>query len=143
VEEKDERVPEQWVYAGLRCVKGKRYTLWMDPAGVGMHYDDKGSFAIGYLYDVQVRRTAESVFRSAPTPTGHRCDASTETVQEWAALDRAAQSRLATLTRERNAKREDALAELVDPLASLARKMLPRDRDALAVYVLRRIQSAH
>lgn len=137
-----ELIPEVWTYAGIRNDGGKRAHAWIDPGGHEYWYGGKGSFGIGYSYDVKVSRTADSVRRTTPVYKG-TSDVSPEKRREWAALDRAAQTAIASHRLAANAARSDALAELVDPLAELARNLsMAADRDALAAYVLRRISSA-
>jgi hypothetical protein len=133
------KTAEQWVYAGIREGRGQRYHAWIDPGGEEHYYADKGRFAIGYLYDVKIDRQSSALTRTTPEFTG-AIGSDPDQRHAWAALDRAAQTRLAAIARERNASRQDELAELVDPLAELARKLpMPADRDALIAYIIRRV----
>lgn len=142
----DGYTPERWAFGGLRAGKdGKRIHAWFDDAGNGkeLWYGAKGSYVVGYIYDVEVRRgEGGSISRTTPVFTGERFE-DDDKRREWMAKDRVAGAEIATKARERSAQRQNELDAAMEPILEYARKLaMPNDRDALAAYVLRRIHQA-
>ena len=141
-----ETTTERWIYAGRRTGKGsKQIAAWIDPDGNELWYGAKhAGSSVGAHYQAKVIRHegagitlyGEPTFIQARDPEDTRC-------AEWAAEDKAARTRAARATAERNAAKQDALDEALAPLLTIAGKLRTgADRDALAAYVLRAINSA-
>jgi hypothetical protein len=79
-DEHDEPVsaaPEDWVYGGIRVLKGKRVHAWIDQSGRELLYAHKrgGTWAIGSYYTAQVSRHDGSTrLHNEPTYTGEQAD---------------------------------------------------------------------
>lgn len=144
-----ESATERWHYAGVRVLAGrKKGHAWVTPAGKELYYGAKNNSGgiIGAGYDAEVSRaqgpkgtvtTLHGTPRFAvPAAPGD------DRVADWAAQDKAAKAELELETLKRNAKRIDPLDEALAPLLALARKVPAPQRDAFAVYVLRRINGA-
>jgi hypothetical protein len=143
---------EQWVFAGARIgTNDKRVSAWYQPDGkVRLYADRKAArYVIGAVYDCEVTRAdghvtlhGEPVFASTPG------DGSAEAVDEelatrWAADDRIAKTKLAALSRERNARKRDLLDAAILPLLTVARNYRQQsDQDALLAYVARQLHAA-
>lgn len=135
------RTVEVWVYGGVRVLRdGKRAHAWIDPAGELLLYSRIGAkAAVGYKYEVTVEREGEQVsLVGSPRFTPDQADM--ETRRRLAVEDSVANTRLATLARERKAANQDALDEALEPLVRLAKGMRTgAERDALIATVLRRL----
>jgi hypothetical protein len=132
---------ETWTYLGIRAgAKGRRSHAWQEPSGRVWLYNDTGSYVTGGLYAVKVDRTSERLTRTAPEYTGQISP--DVDLGELEAFSKAARVKLARLARERRDGAQNALDDALEPLLAIAGKFRTTDdRDALAAYVLRRIQS--
>jgi hypothetical protein len=142
---KPEPVEERWTYAGVRVSKdAKRQYLWLDPTGEELILARAGgSLAVGSSYTVLVIRRDDGTIavRGTPVYAGLAADEATRGAL-WAAHT-AAQTRLELIRAERNAARRNTLDEALVPLLEVAAGLrTSAERDALAVYVLRKIQHA-
>jgi hypothetical protein len=132
---------ETWTYLGIRAgAKGRRSHAWQEPSGRVWLYNDTDSYVTGGLYAVKVDRTSERLTRTAPEYTGQISP--DVNLGELEALSKAARVKLARLARERRDGAQNALDDALEPLLAIVGKLRTTDdRDALAAYVLRRIQS--
>jgi hypothetical protein len=140
-----EPAQERWTYAGVRASPdGTRQHAWLDPSGEELLFRRTGgSMAVGSHYTALViRRDDDSIaLRGIPVYAGSAADEATRLVLQ--AEHTAAQTRLELLRAERNAARRNALDEALAPLVEVAAGLrTSAERDALAVYILRRIQHA-
>ena len=139
-----EPAQERWTYAGVRVLDGKRQHAWLDPTGEELLFSRTGgSMAIGSHYTAQVirRDDGRTILRGTPVYAGPAADETTR--RRLQAEHTAAQTRLELIRGERNAARRNALDEALAPLLEVAAGLrTSAERDALAVYILRRIQHA-
>jgi hypothetical protein len=143
-----EPAQETWTYAGVRVLDGKRQHAWLDPGGEELLFSRTGgSMAIGSHYTAQVIRRDDGTIALRGTPVyagsaaGSAADQATRRVLQ--AEHTAAQTRLELIRAERNAARRNALDEALAPLLEVAAGLrTSAERDALAVYILRKIQNA-
>jgi len=140
-----EPTQERWTYAGVRVSSdGKRQHAWLDPSGKELLFrQGRGPTAVGSHYTAQVIRRDDGriILRGTPLYAGSAADEATRRAL-WAEHI-AAQTRLELIRAERNAARRNALDEALAPLLEVAAGLrTSAERDALAVYILRRIQHA-
>lgn len=142
--EQEQGTTEEWIYAGVRVLAGKRTHGWIEPSGRMRYYVDKGNLVIGGLYTVSVTRTDKNVMRGQPVYTGRMID-DDALRRQYFVEEHAAKTKLSAITNERNDAKVTAseidkmLAPLIEVAASLTSQY---DRDAFSMLVLRRIQSA-
>jgi hypothetical protein len=135
-----EPVEERWVFGGLRLLKGKRVHAWLvpgDPDDAERLFKAKSTHVIGAVYLVRVIRENGSIFRVGESAvfTGDM-GVSEEERRRLTAADRAASTRYAEERRERIAKNDDALADLIAPLQKIATEMRTHhERAAFISYV--------
>jgi hypothetical protein len=139
-----EPAQETWTYAGVRVLDGKRQHAWLDPTGEELLFARTGgSMAVGSHYTAQVIRRDDGriTLRGTPIYAGSAAGEATR-LALWA-KHTAAQTRLELIRAERNAARRNALDEALAPLLEVAAGLRTgAERDALAAYILRRIQHA-
>jgi hypothetical protein len=139
-----EPAQERWTYAGVRVLDGKRQHAWLDPTGEELLFARTGgSMAVGSHYTAQVIRRDDGriTLRGTPIYAGSAAGEATR-LALWA-KHTAAQTRLELIRAERNAARRNALDEALAPLLEVAAGLrTSAERDALAAYILRRIQHA-
>jgi hypothetical protein len=144
---------EEWTYAGKRIGKGdKEYDAWLpadfdtsDIEAPELWYAAKRgepSRVVGSVYRIQVRRHDErvTIYKSGIQYVGQNRDDGLRATLE--ARHRAASARLRTATLEKSDKRKSALDDVLEPVLELFRKTSGPDRDALLVYVMRKISRA-
>ena len=132
---------ELWTYGGVRVSsRGQRVYAWIDQVGEELWFPKTGTrAAVGSQYKVTVKR-ADGVTSIIGTPqyAGRACDDDLRR-QLWAQHSAAA-TRLELIRAERSDARRNALDEAVAPLLEIARTLrTTAERDALAVYVIRKI----
>lgn len=135
-----EEVTERWVFGGSRVAGGnKRVHEWVDASGEALWYNAKGSYAVGGLYNVEVRRGVDRVTKvGTPTYTGEQTE-DDELRDRLSASHRAAELRLSLAARERAAKEDDPLEQAIRRLVELATHVPRPQRNAFAVYVATRL----
>jgi hypothetical protein len=140
-----EPAEETWTYAGVRVSSdGKREHAWLDASGEERFFRRTGaSMAVSSHYTVQVTRRDDGTITIHGTPVYAGPAADEATRRGLWAEHTAAQTRLELIRAERNAARRNALDEALAPLLEVAAGLrTSAERDALAVYILRRIQHA-
>jgi len=132
---------ELWTYGGVRVSgRGRRVYAWIDQAGEELWFPKTGTHAaVGSQYKVTVKRD-DGVTSIIGTPqyAGRASDDDLRR-QLWAQHS-AATTSLELARAERSDARRNALDEAIAPLLRIARTLrTTAERDALAVYVLRKI----
>lgn len=142
----DTYTAERWQYAGRRlAADGTLAWVWHGPDGKEMWYGDKmaAGSVIGGVYEARVERTPDRTsLHGSPEfrefPRDHHPDR-----DQWAVADRVARTRHQLARTERTEAKRDPLDELLAPLLAHAGRLRTQtDRDVLAAYVIRRINSA-
>jgi hypothetical protein len=134
---------EVWTYGGLRAgARGTRVHAWIDETGEELWFPKTGARAsVGARYKVSVRRRdGTTSLVGVPGYTGRSADEQLRR-RLWAEHTTAA-TRLELIRAERSDARASALDEALAPLLELARGLRTNaERDALAVYVLRKLRT--
>ena len=132
---------EVWTYGGVRVSgRGQRVHAWIDQAGEELWFPKTGTHAaVGSQYKVTVK-PADGVTSIIGIPKyAGRAVADQLRRQLWAQHS-AATTRLELIRAERNDAKRNALDEAIAPLLQIARTLrTTAERDALAVYVIRKI----
>ena len=139
-----EPVTETRTYGGIRADKdGKKWHAWLDPAGEEHWFARTGSrMAVGSHYTAQVTRSDSGITLHG-TPEYAGTQAGREARAALWTAHTLAQPRIESLRAERDAARCSALDEALAPLLELAAPLRTgAQRDALAAYVIRKINSA-
>lgn len=137
-----EPAAEQWIWVGRRMDrKGAMSAVWQDPAGNWLWYKTSmAGLAIGATYEAQVIRGEDSrvTLRGRPRFTGgggRHPDAA-----QWEAQELADKAEARRRSREKDAARNTALDEALEPLLDIAAGLRTgADRDAFAAHVLNAI----
>jgi hypothetical protein len=139
-------VEEIWTFGGSRVhVNGGRVHAWIpddiDDAGE-LLFPARGSYVTGSLYWVQVTRHGDGrvTKHGESVYVGRHGDDAVRARLDVA--HRAAETRLRLAALQRNDKRHAALDEAIQPLCEIIRSASTVDRDAILVYVLRRLSRA-
>jgi hypothetical protein len=144
---------EEWVYAGTRINgKGQKADAWVpDPDGQYKGTESelwylagkgKRSHNVGHRYRVRVERGdggKVTLYGGAEWISPHTDQ---QLRAELEVRHRAADTRLRREAMEKSAKRSSALDEALEPLLAIAKRTPTFDRDALLVYVMRRLSRA-
>jgi len=143
-----ERTAERWRWMGIRLgTSDTKSALWQDARGetrvFAVNRRTEAS-AIGGYYTAQVTRKDDGSLTLHGAPQFEDgADRDDELATQWAAEDRVARVILRRLARERSAAKQDPLDQALEPLLTVAAKLRTgHDRDALAAYVLRRLNNA-
>ena len=139
------RAAEQWRWMGARIGKdGKQSNLWLDAKGRERWFPVKRTTEGGQpggWYTAEVTRAeGETVTLHGRPEFARAAERGDEDAARWAAEDRVARVEMRRLALERSARRRDPLDEALAPLLEIAARLRTgNERDALGVYVLRRI----
>lgn len=145
----DNWLTERWVYGGVRPGnKWAKAAVWYDANREPATFKPKAgqvTLVIGGVYQVEALRNEEGHITTArlsnPEYVGRHDD--TSWIAELEAGHQAGQIQIAMAARQRSDARRSELDKLIAPLEDLAARFVsPADRDALAMYVTRRIQTA-
>lgn len=144
-----EQTEEVWVFAGVRVTaERKRVFVWVNPSEPeGSDYRElwfKGSGrmqVVGAEYRVTVtRKPGGGLTRhGAPVYIGRHADDAFRA--ELEARHRANDAKYRLVQMEESDRRSSALDEALEPLLTVAAKLPPGDRDAFAMFVLRRVRT--
>src|SRR5437660_12573398 len=107
---------ERWIYGGVRVLNGKRVHGWVDPSGNELLFKRAVVAAVSYYYEVEVTHDGDKTRRGTPQHTGDQVDQ--ETRRKLYAQHVAAKTRLAKLTQERNAAKQDEFRDAMVPLVT-------------------------
>lgn len=139
----DAEIPtEQWIYAGLRLISGKRATAWLDESGVELLYaDSKRNFIVGGEYKVRVTRGDDRVTRHGEPRFVDRVPVEVSRRREWDAETATAETELARGKLERKARAAPtALDDAIAPLIAIAKTQRTRSgRAAFTAYVIQEL----
>jgi hypothetical protein len=144
--ETTEHTTERWTWAGARLNQGKLTGAWIGADGKERWYSGPRwhGTVIGGRYDAQVTHLDDARVTLHGTPVyAEPRDPGDDRAGLWAAEDRAARTRVATKARERRDAKQSALDDALEPLLAITGKLrTTADRDAVAAYVLRQINSS-
>jgi hypothetical protein len=137
-------VEEVWIFGGTRRLDGKKVHAWL-PVGSDpkdeFYFRPAGSQVVGSEYVVRVVRDGDKISKYG-LPTYQRRHDNEAVRATLEAAHRAAETVLRLAALERNDKRHSALDAAIDPLCDLICSASIADRDAIVVYVLRRLNRA-
>jgi hypothetical protein len=139
-----EPTEETWVFGGNRVdSKGRRAHVWVPVGSQEMlWFRASGSYVVGSEYRVQVTRHDDGNLTKHGVAVYHQRHGDEAMRAKLEAGHRAAEIRLRLAALERNDKRQSALDTAIEPLCDLMRSASGTDRDAILVYVLRRLSRA-
>lgn len=139
----DAEVPtEQWIYAGLRLISGKRVTAWLDESGVELLYaDSKRNFIVSGGYEVRVTRGDDRVTRHGEPRFMTLVPVESSRRREWDAETAVVETELARGKLERKARTTPtALDDAIAPLIVIAKTHRTRyGRAAFTAYVIQEL----
>jgi hypothetical protein len=143
-----ERTHELWTWAGLRLNGDKPSICWIDPDGHELYFSNRklAGSAIGGTYRAEIIRKPDGGISLFGAPVFVRAAeyGSDDTDRlRWTAADKLTRTAQARKRAEANAAKRSALDDALAPVVKIAAGLRTNaDRDALAAYVLREINSA-
>jgi hypothetical protein len=136
-------VEEIWLFLGSRVnSKNTRTHAWVlseDPDGRELWFRAKGHHAVGGNYRMKVQRVDGEVVSKMGDPVYVEAHPDEDLRIKVAASHRTAEITLSRLALERSQNRKDPLDKALAPLVTLAETVPPLQRDAFALYVMRKL----
>jgi len=137
---------EHWTCAGVRVGSDhKRCVAWEDPHGEMYLYADRAKYILGAVYEIQVTRKDDGVYRRGHPVFGqHHGNVTDAKLREWRTAELEAEQYLARQARERKARgKADPLDDALAPLMEYARSARSESqRSALIADVIYRLNMA-